>query len=92
MYQLRLAREVSRYLEDPKALPRDDSRRIVAAIRELAEDPRPRGSTKLKDAIHRLRVGAYRIIYHVNDEEKAVTVGRVARRREDTYRDTESLF
>ena len=68
MYRLRQAREVSRYLEDPKALPRDDARRIVAAIRGLAEDPRPQGSIKLKDAIYRLRVAAYRIIYHVNDE------------------------
>lgn len=68
MYRLRQAREVSRYLEDPKPLARDDARRIVAAIRGLAEDPRPQGSIKLKGAIYRLRVGAYRIIYQVNDE------------------------
>jgi len=68
VYRLRQAREVSRYLEDLKALARDDARRIVAATRGLAEDPRPQGSIKLKDAIYRLRVGAYRIIYHVNDE------------------------
>ena len=37
----------------------------------LAEQPRPRGSRKLagSEQSYRLRVGAYRVLYQVNDAE-----------------------
>jgi mRNA-degrading endonuclease RelE of RelBE toxin-antitoxin system len=37
-------------------------------------------------------VGDYRVIYKIDDERKEVVVGKVARRREDTYRAIEDLF
>lgn len=60
--------------------------RIVEAVEELAEDPRPTGCRKLKGALHtyRIRVGDYRVIYKVDDISRIVTVQRV-RHRKDAY-------
>jgi mRNA interferase RelE/StbE len=69
-----------------------DHPRIVKAVLELEDDPRPRGSRKLFDDIYRIRVGDYRVIYEIDGERKEVVVGKIARRREDTYRDVEGLF
>ena len=61
-----------------------DRRRIADCIRALAEDPRPVGSEKLAGRRDRLRIrqGDYRVIYSVDDSERAVTVVRIAHRRE----------
>jgi mRNA interferase RelE/StbE len=60
--------------------------RITAAIDGLAGEPRPRGAVRLagRDDF-RIRVGDYRIVYAVNDQERLVLVARVAHRR-DAYR------
>ena len=56
---------------------------IVAAIRSLADTPRPLGVRKLADRIAlRLRVGDYRIIYSVDDNHRTVTVIAIGHRRE----------
>jgi mRNA-degrading endonuclease RelE of RelBE toxin-antitoxin system len=34
----------------------------------------------------RIRIGDWRVIYHINDQERVVTVVEVKRRRENTYR------
>jgi mRNA-degrading endonuclease RelE of RelBE toxin-antitoxin system len=34
----------------------------------------------------RIRVGNWRVIYHINDQKQVVTVVNIKRRREDTYR------
>jgi mRNA-degrading endonuclease RelE of RelBE toxin-antitoxin system len=34
----------------------------------------------------RIRVGNWRVIYTIDDEERLVTIVAVKRRREDTYR------
>ena len=58
----------------------------MAAISQLAEDPRPLGCVKLTGAHkYRLRVGAYRILYTVRDAQVVVTIVRVAH-RSDAYR------
>lgn len=41
---------------------------------------------------YRIRVGQYRIIYKVYDQEKIVLVGRVVRRSETTYDRLNELF
>jgi len=69
-----------------------DRKRIVAAIRQLPEDPRPPGIRQLEPNVFRLRIGDYRVIYKVLDAEKVILVGRVARRSESTYRDLRHLF
>jgi mRNA interferase RelE/StbE len=58
----------------------------------LRDNPRPPGCRKLLDDIYRIRVGAYRVIYKIDDEHKEIVVGKVARRREDTYKVIKDLF
>lgn len=67
-----------------RAVPKDDQRRLIAAIRSLAADPRPRGCRKLQgyDDVFRIRVGLYRVIYSVQNRQLVVIVLKVGHRRE----------
>ena len=60
---------------------------MLDRIRGLADDPRPPGSVRLAGRADRIRIrqGDYRILYSVADEERIVTVVRIAHRR-DAYR------
>jgi mRNA interferase RelE/StbE len=64
------------------------SKRIVAALDALAEDPRPPGVRALTGhhGWLRLRVGDWRMVYEVHDNELHVLVIEIAHRRE-VYRD-----
>ena len=61
---------------------------IETAIYGLSENPRPRGSAKLRGQREtwRLRVGRFRIIYRIQSGILVVTILEVARRNETTYR------
>ena len=62
---------------------RKDRRRVVDRIRSLAIEPRPPGCQKLSGAEkYRVRQGAYRIVYSIEDDRLVVTVVRVGHRRE----------
>ncbi|HLR97828.1 MAG TPA: type II toxin-antitoxin system RelE/ParE family toxin [Jiangellaceae bacterium] len=67
-----------------RKLDRPTARRLLEAIGELASDPRPSGCIQLKggDGELRIRVGDYRIVYDVQDDELVVLVLRVGHRRE----------
>jgi mRNA interferase RelE/StbE len=56
---------------------------IFVAIQGLEEDPRPKGSKKLKgrDA-YRIRTGNYRIIYEIVDEQLIVDVINLGHRKD----------
>ena len=71
-----------------RRISRPDRTRIVAAIDRLAELPHL-GATLKGDlrGLRRLRVGDYRILYEIEDDELIVLVVRVAHRRE-AYRRT----
>ncbi len=69
-----------------------DHERIVAKLRALANDPRPQGCEKLYDSIFRVRVGGFRIIYLIDEENRHIEVGGIRRRSERTYRGIEELF
>ena len=62
--------------------------RIERAIDDLTDNPYPRSSLNLKgiDRTWRIRVGAFRVVYEVQEELILVTVLKVDRRSEDTYR------
>jgi len=72
------AAKVIRKLDKPTA------RRLLDAIGALAIDPRPSGCIQLKggDGELRIRVGDYRIVYDVQDDELVVLVLRIGHRRE----------
>ena len=59
-------------------------KRIKDAIEQLAHDPRPPGHTQLSGGKGecRIRVGQYRVVYDIADEELIVLVLRVGHRRE----------
>ena len=67
---------------------RQDFERIREAVRNLADEPRPRGVRKIRGAeeAYRIRVGSYRIVYEVYDNDNMVLILQVARRSETTYR------
>ena len=89
MNRIETTRQAQRDLE--KIQGRDFDR-VVAAIRNLKETPRPPGCKKLKRTIYRIRVGNWRVIYAVFDKDKLVIIGKVERRSEDTYDKVEDLF
>jgi mRNA interferase RelE/StbE len=64
-----------------------DRQRIVASIRALADEPRPIGSERLSGQRdrYRIRVGRYRVVYSIGDDELVVLIVRVADRK-DVYR------
>jgi mRNA interferase RelE/StbE len=82
----------SRIKRELRRVPPYDRERVIKAIEALAENPRPQGIVQLEPNVYRLRVGDYRIIYQVFDEEQLLIIGRVARRSEKTYRDVQDLF
>jgi mRNA interferase RelE/StbE len=58
--------------------------RLMPKIERLAVDPRPAGCRKLRGYkdLWRIRVGDYRVVYIIEDDNKTVTVTRIAHRRE----------
>ena len=69
------------------SLPVRDQVRIREAIDSLANEPRPRGCKKLKGSTDtwRIRVGNYRVIYEVHDNQLLVLVVEIGHRK-DVYR------
>jgi mRNA interferase RelE/StbE len=67
-------------------LPTAIRKRIYAALDSLCEQPRPRGCKKLKgeDNLWRIRVGDYRVVYTIEDDQLIVLVVRIAHRK-DVY-------
>jgi mRNA interferase RelE/StbE len=82
-YQVSLAPSAKKELD---VLPTKTVQRITEAMDGLAEDPRPRGSLKLQGEknLYRIRVGTYRVIYEIHDEQVLVWVVRI-RHRKDAY-------
>jgi mRNA interferase RelE/StbE len=58
--------------------------RYAIQIERLADDPRPPGCRKLRGYkdLWRVRVGDYRVVYIIEDDNKIVAVTRIAHRRE----------
>ena len=83
-YQVRLRRAAQKQLDK---LAEQDYEIIAEAISALEREPRPPRVKKLVESgLWRIRVGQYRVVYAIDDRESLVTVVRVARRTEDTYK------
>ncbi len=70
-----------------RSLPVDIRSRIQTAVDDLKRSPRPIGVKKLRGAqeLHRIRVGEYRVVYDIYDQDRLIRVTRV-RHRKEAYR------
>lgn len=82
-YHLKLSRTAEKQLAKIES---KDRVRLVTSVRELSSNPRPHGAIKLsnRDA-WRIRVGSYRVIYEIKDQELLVLIIEVGHRG-DIYR------
>ncbi len=82
-YEVRIKSSAKKEL---KSLPKDAISRIISAIRELGNTPRPDGCKKLHNREdYRIREGDYRILYFIDDQLRVVQVVSIAHRK-DAYR------
>ena len=89
MYRLEVSPAADRDLEKFKSrIRRQDFERLRDAVKSLAEEPRPHGVRKIKgvERAYRIRMGNYRVVYEVYDNDNLVLILQVARRSETTYR------
>jgi mRNA interferase RelE/StbE len=89
VFKLEVSPAADRDIERLKErIRRQDFERLRVAIRSLATEPWPHGVRKIKGAekAYRIRVGGYRVVYEVYDNEQLVLLLQVARRTETTYR------
>lgn len=68
--------------KDLKNIPKTDVQRILSAIEQLADNPRPPQSKKISGQERfRIRQGNYRILYTIEDTQLIVCVVKVGNRR-----------
>jgi mRNA interferase RelE/StbE len=90
VFEVRLrSKRVQRELD---ALRQVDYERVLVKLRAPANTPRPRGCEKICGAIYRVRVGAFRIIYLIDEKTRRIEIGGIRRRTERTYKGVERLF
>jgi mRNA interferase RelE/StbE len=84
LYKIRWRRGAVKAVKkiDRKFIPK-----ILKAIEDLAENPMPVNHKKMVGTFHsyRIRVGEYRVVYEVIDDELIIEVVRLGHRK-DVYR------
>ena len=79
-YAIRIKESAARELQ---RIERPDRERLIAAIDRLAENPFAGSALKGElRGLRRIRVGDYRLIYEVGEQDLVVLVLRAAHRRE----------
>ena len=73
--------------KDLRRIPPSSRRRCLERIHALHADPRPHHAVQLtgSERTFRVRVGAYRVVYQVDDAARLVVIEYV-RHRKDAYR------
>lgn len=70
-------------LQSLKSIARADQLRIIDAIDQLKTNPAAGGVLKGEySGLRRIRIGSYRVVYEVHDEQLTVLVIRIGHRRE----------
>jgi len=70
-------------------LPTNLARHVQQAIANLSEEPRTHGTIKLDSAPvaqYRYRVGDYRILFDIDDDQHVLEIVDIRKRDEQTYR------
>jgi mRNA interferase RelE/StbE len=76
LYEIVFPRRVRKSMT--RRLPESAYQRVLQVIRDLENDPRPRGAVKMRGTEEqeewRVRVGDYRIVYREDDEAREVII------------------
>ncbi|MCE2905012.1 MAG: type II toxin-antitoxin system RelE/ParE family toxin [Anabaena sp. CoA2_C59] len=80
IYELIITKSIQKQLDNIQE-------RVYDKISQLAEEPRPDGVVKLKgyDNEYRIRIGDYRLVYEIQDEQLIVLLVQCKHRR-DVYK------
>jgi mRNA interferase RelE/StbE len=80
-YQIEFVKQAAKQF---RALPTQEQERLQPKIEDLAIEPRPNGVVKLtgEEDLYRIRVGDYRIIYSIQDDQLLILVVKIGHRRE----------
>jgi mRNA interferase RelE/StbE len=83
-YEIIITKSIQKQLDN---LPNNIQERVYNKISQLAEEPRPDGVVKLKgyDNEYRIRIGDYRLVYEIQDEQLIVLLVQCKHRR-DVYK------
>jgi mRNA interferase RelE/StbE len=82
-YRIEILRAAQKQLAK---IDRSFQKRIIDAVYDLAENPRPAGCQKLSGRpAWRIRVGEYRVIYEIHDNRLLILVVAMGGRK-DIYR------
>jgi mRNA interferase RelE/StbE len=84
LYEIVFARSARKELQ---SLSQTVAERILEKVELLASNPRPSGCKKLHghSSLWRIRVGEYRVIYSIDDNNMVVDIS-VIRHRSEAYR------
>lgn len=86
-YRLRYSQETRLALQTLPGFYRQRAKRVIEA---LVDDPYPRKSKQLRDAdnLHRLRLGSWRILYHVDEGDQEIYIVTIREKiGPETYED-----
>lgn len=79
LYKVVFSRRVQK---DFRKIPKNDGRMILGVIEELGRDPRSPNSRKLTGVeLYRIRIGVYRVVYEIHDDELVVMVVKASQRK-----------
>ena len=83
-YEIIITKTIQKQLDN---LPNNIQERVYEKIAQLAEEPRPDGAVKLKgyDNEYRIRIGDYRLVYEIRDDQLIVLLVQCKHRR-DVYK------
>ena len=83
-YEVELRRAAQKELD---TLSGQDYKAIAKVFTSLEQEPRPPNVKKLAGSgLWRIRVRQFRIVYAIDNEAKLITIARIARRKENTYK------
>lgn len=88
-YEIRIAPAAGRGI---KKLDRPAQRKMIDLLDRLAFTPRPHGVEKLSQdpRFWRVRMGKYRVVYHIDDDKQVILVCVVGHRK-DVYGEIDKL-
>ena len=91
MYRILFHRSANKKLRRILRGDRSYAEKIAEEIKGLKNNPHPANSASLAYKLNKLRIGDYRVIYSIVEEDNVIVIGKIARRSERTYKDLESI-